>query len=151
MKTRVLKGINFVLATVLGFLGFGCNKPNNYMMEGDFYPELMYGVSFARSATYDVSGKIKDEANNEPIKNIRVTVKSKRGDFQGIYTKTNGSYSMLGAGVVCDSLNIVAEDTTGVYEPDSVQVEVVLVPGKNKDDRYAGKATVHQDFQLKKK
>ena len=148
MKTRVLRGINFVLATVLGFLGFGCNKPDNYM--GGNECVVMYGVLPA-TATYDVSGKIKDEANNKPIKNIRVTVKSKRGDFQGIYTKTNGSYSMLGSGVVCDSLNIVAEDTTGVYEPDSVQVEVVLVPGKNKDDRYAGKATVHQDFQLKKK
>ena len=150
MKTKVLKGINFVLATVLGFLGFGCNKPNKYM-GGDFYPELMYGVSFPGSATYDVSGKVTDETNDKPVKNIRVTVKSKRGDFQGIYTKTNGSYSMLGAGVPCDSLNIVAEDTTGVYEPDSVQVEVVLVPGKNNDSRYAGKATVRQDFHLKKK
>ncbi len=150
MKTRVLKGINFVLATVLGFLGFGCNKPNNYM--GGYNSGesgLMYGVPIP-SATYNVSGKITDEANNKPIKNIRVTVKSKRGDFQGIYTKTNGSYTMLGAGVACDSLNIVAEDATGVYEPDSVQVEVVL-QGKTLSPNYAGEATVQQDFQLKKK
>ena len=150
MKTKVLRGINVIIAAILSFLGFGCSKSINHMY-GEYPIEVAYGVSFS-VAEYDISGKITDETSNKPIKNIRVTVKTEVGNFEGVSTKNNGSYDMYGTGRLCKKVNIVAEDPTGVYEPDSAQVELVFEQEKNLDSRLnSGKATVHQDFQLKKK
>ena len=149
MKTRVLRGINVVIAAILSFLGFGCSKSINHMY-GENPAEVMYGVPMP-VAEYEISGKITDETSNNPIKNIRVTVKTAVGNFEGVSTKNNGSYDMLGAGRSCERVNIVAEDPSGVYAPDSAQVELVFEQEKGLDPMYSGKATVHQDFQLKKK
>lgn len=145
MKTTFRSGINTLIALLLGLFGFGCNAC-----------VCMYGVP---SGDIDVSGTVTDKDANQPIENIRITIKSdERSDepvFPVTYTETDGRYHAAHSyeGWPFRQLKIVAEDTTGVYEADSAVVEV-----KYKETRESrnsswdeGQAIVRQDFQLKKK
>ena len=107
-------------------------------------------------ATYDVSGEITDKADKKPIDNIRVTVKDTTGIqlLPNAFTEKDGRYNVLyDDGFPQNVIRIVAEDTTGVYEADSVQVNVKFdKKGVSKNDNWnEGTTTVQQDFHLKKK
>lgn len=148
MKTTFRSGINSLIALLLGLFGFGCSACL-----------CKYGVPHG---DIDVSGTVTDQESKQPIENIRITIKSNEEyahydepAFPETYTETDGGYH---AGHSYESwpfsqLKIVAEDTTGVYGADSTIVNL-----KYKEDAHSlgdswnkGKASVRQDFQLKKK
>ena len=141
MKVRFLKGINAILALLLGALGFSCVEPR-----------LEYGTP---NADIEVSGTITDQ-DEKPLPNIRVRVKSNRGNqiLPNAYSDENGSYTAADPYAFPENpLNIVVEDTTGVYAADSVLLTVKYDRSSvSKGDNWnSGKVRAEQDFQLKKK
>ena len=146
MKARFLKGINvFLELIILGLVGvsFGsCAKK---------YGAVEYGVPYA---TLDVSGAITDE-EAKPVANIRVTVRNE--DHQilpEVYSEEDGLYSTQANGAFpIPHIEIIAEDTSGVYAPDTARVDVQYDrTGVSGSDHWnEGSASVQQDFKLKKK
>ena len=143
MKAKVLTGINAVIAALLGFLGIGCQS--TIMCE--------YGVPHA---TLNVSGTITN-TESQPVKNIRVSVRLNPVPEAGLVplavSAENGSYESELDGIFpVQTATLFADDTTGVYDPDSVVVELKYDnSGVSKSDHWnRGTATVHQNFQLKK-
>ena len=73
-------------------------------------------------------------------------------DIEG-YTDENGIYDIHVTDIFPkDSVSIVVSDTDGVYEPDSVRIKIDYDRSDtNKNDGfYEGKASINQDFRLKK-
>ena len=145
MKTTFRSGINTLIALVLGLFGFGCSACL-----------CKYGVPHG---DIDVSGTVTDQESKQPIENIRITIKSdERSDepvFPVTYTETDGGYHAYENrhGWPFSQLKIVAEDTSGVYGADSTIVNVQYKENAHSlgDSWNKGKASVRQDFQLKKK
>ena len=145
MKTTFRSGINTLIALVLGLFGFGCSACL-----------CKYGVPHGE---IDVSGTVTDKDANQPIENIRITIKSdERSDepvFPVTYTETDGGYHAYENrhGWPFSQLKIVAEDTSGVYGADSTIVNLKYKENAHSlgDSWNKGKASVRQDFQLKKK
>ena len=136
MKTKILTGINALIAALMAFLGVGCQEPIN-----------MYGVPHA---TLDVSGIITDEAN-QPLKDIKVQVRLLGITSGPKFSDESGKYLFHSQdGLYLDSVDILVQDTAGVYASDSARVAVDLVEYDNIHGWQVGEATAHQDFQLKK-
>lgn len=153
MKRKVLTGINALIALLLGILGLngGCLLKYGPAIVAE------YGVPHAM---FEATGTITNE-ENEPIENIRVTLKDRyrpnrdyRSTMLDVYTADDGTYTVGPYGFFpVDSLDIIVTDTTGVYASDSVSVKVDYDRSKVKwgDNWDSGAGYVHQDFQLKKK
>ena len=137
MKAGLLKGINALIAFLLGVLGFTSCEP-----------KLKYGMPYAE---LEATGKVTNE-RNEPVRSARVTLKnvpSRDG-----YTDAEGIYSICVTNhFPVDSLSILVSDTDGVYQPDSVRLKVDYdrSDAKQHSGFYRGKGYVYQDFQLKEK
>ena len=141
MKVRVIKYVNALLTLLLSALGFtSCESPSG-----------AYGCPHA---TMDVSGTISDE-EAKPVKNIHVSIKHRNHPAMPYaYSDEEGKYRVFCDGVMpFDSVDIVATDTADVYFSDSVRVKVEYDKSKvaNGDNWDNGKATIKQDFHLKKK
>ena len=151
MKVRILKGINAILALLLGLLGVntGCGRAKYGIPE----PVCEYGVPHA---TIEVSGKVTD-TEAQPVKDIKITIKDKWREEPYIpvgYTDEDGNYRTDPYQIFpTDSVDVFATDTTGVYASDSVRVKVDYDRSQvAKDDHWdEGAGSVIQDFQLKKK
>ena len=136
MKKKILTGINAMIAAMMGFLAVGCKEPVN-----------MYGVPHA---DLNVSGTITDE-ENQPLKDIKVQVRLLGYTPGPKYSDENGKYLYHSQeGLEADSVDILVQDTTGVYAPDSARVAVDLVKYDKIQDWQVGEATAKKDFQLKK-
>ena len=109
-----------------------------------------YGTPYEPNFEFEASGEITNEGN-EPIENVEVTVKYRGCPVCGKYSDKEGNYLIRqGYFPTVDSLDIVARDTSGIYEPDSVRMEVVVDPA-TKTKWSEGSFVVKQDFQLRKK
>lgn len=139
MKNKLLVRLNAVLAFLLGAFGLtGCM--------------CKYGVPYAE---FNAEGMVTDQETGEPIENIRVQLKE-NGYYvtPEVYTDENGKYVFdRTIGFPYDSIDIIAQDTAGVYEADSVRVGIIYEKqkGSKNDEWYTGGAFVYQDFKLKKK
>lgn len=142
MKTKVLNSINVFLTMVLTALGFSC-----------FSCTAEYGCP--PLSTLNISGNITNE-ELVPLKNIRITLKEdwwrrvyennqeyNHDYFPTIYTGEDGRYNYTESAIYqWHFFDIIVEDSSGVYAPDSMRVEPKW---------HDGKATIEQNFQLKKK
>lgn len=141
MKAKVISGINLILSALLTLLGFSSC--------GGFMP-VEYGVPHAN---FKASGTITDE-NKSPIENIRVDIHHNGRSLLaegGSYTDKNGKYQVqYGWNFTApfDSIDIVATDTTDIYQSDSVRVSTEL--NKKGDGNWLmGVAEVKADITLK--
>ena len=143
MKAKVLRGINAVLAAILGLLGVSCH-----------FGYAGYGSPYA---TFEMSGIVTDE-QDQPLENIEVAVTNRWGrayqepPYVVGYTDKNGKYEWRTGGDGLDSIDIIVRDTAGVYRADSVSLGVEYDrSGVSKSDHWnMGNAKVQQDFRLKK-
>lgn len=140
MKAKMLSRFNALIALLMGILGFsvtGCAKK--------------YGVPHAE---LEVSGTVTNQAD-ERLEQMRVTVKQDgRQVLPKTYTNESGRYLEQGyVNVPQSTVDIIVEDPSGIYAPDSIRLAVSYEKTKEskKDEWNRGKATVQQDFQLKKK
>ena len=148
MKAKFLQCINALLeAAIIGLIGTSfSNCRTKYGV-----PELEYGSPYA---TYEVSGVITDE-EEKTVANIRVTVQN--DGYQILpeaYSEEDGLYSAKNDRAFPFSrVEIIAEDTSGVYSPDTARVDVRYDrTGVSSSDNWnEGSASILQDFQLKKK
>ena len=140
MTTKLLTSVNSFLFFVLGALGF---SSCNFMAK--------YGVPYAE---LEVTGVVTDQ-EEKCLEDMRITVK--QCGYQVLprtYTNQAGWYKESGdVGALRDSVDIIVEDPSGVYAPDSARLPFILDKSKvSKNDPWnEGKATVRQDFKLKKK
>ncbi len=140
MKAKLLTSINSLLVFLLGVLGF---SSCNYMAK--------YGVPHAE---LEVSGMVTNQ-EAQRLEDMRVTVKQEgRQALPRTYTNQAGWYEEHGyIDVPRNTVDIIVEDPSGVYASDSIHLEITYDKkdvSKN-DDWNEGKATVRQDFKLKKK
>ena len=140
MKANVLRGFNAILAFLLTLLGFtACESP-----------KCEYGVPHA---DFDVSGEITDQ-DDQPLENIQVRVRDEWGNtYPAEYTDIDGAYRIINEETFpSDSMDIIVRDTAGVYESDSVRIKTDYdLSGVVEGGWYQGQATIHHDFQLRKK
>ena len=124
---------------------------------------MLTGVAFTFAACYapahdprmefEATGDITNE-DNEPIENIEVAAKYKGHPLTtSCYSNEEGAYRIHEGYFpdLFDSIDIVARDTSGIYESDSVRVKVEVDPSTSRDKWFEGTFAVQQDFQLKKK
>ncbi|MCR4664512.1 MAG: radical SAM-associated putative lipoprotein [Paludibacteraceae bacterium] len=151
MKAKIITKVNALITLLLGVLGFNsCDMSKKYGP-----PEVisLYGTPYT---IIDVKGRVADETN-KPLKNIRVELKDIRNKDYPMdekYTDENGEYTLNRTqDFSTDSIDIVATDTAGVYESDSVRltVDYDMSDANNHGGFYEGTGHVYQDFQLKKK
>jgi putative lipoprotein (rSAM/lipoprotein system) len=142
MKARLLTRVNAFIALLMGVLGFGS-------CESHLIAE--YGCPHA---TLEVSGTITDESN-QPVENIQVKVKSEgRQITQEAYSNADGQYTTDQYAIFpVSTVDLIVTDTAGVYEGDSVRMDVTydksqVAKGDHWDE---GDAVIQYDFQLKKK
>ena len=142
MKTKILTGINALIAALFGVLGMSCRQ---LVAE--------YGCPYA---TLDVSGTITD-SEAQPVENIQVSVKlnanPQAGKVPVAVSAEDGLYEGELEGVFpVQTAMLYADDTTGVYASDSAEVKLTYDKSQvSPSDRWnSGTATVKQDFQLKK-
>ena len=122
---------------------------------------MLTGVAFTFAACYgtppeepymefEASGEIFNQ-ENEPLENIEVSIKYWGTSAMNGFSDENGQYLLK---AICfpslDSIDIVARDTTGVYEPDSARVKLDFDPNTRRDRWSEGTLIAQQDFQLKK-
>ena len=140
MKAKLLTSINSLLVFLLGVLGF---SSCNYMAK--------YGVPHAE---LEVSGMVTNQ-EEQRLEDMRVTVKQEgRQALPRTYTNQAGWYEEHGyIDVPRNTVDIIVEDPSGVYASDSIHLEITYDKKdvSKSDDWNEGKATVRQDFKLKKK
>lgn len=140
MKVKLLTSINSLLVFLLGVLGF---SSCNYMAK--------YGVPHAE---LEVSGMVTNQ-EEQRLEDMRVTVKQEgRQALPRTYTNQAGWYEEHGyIDVPRNTVDIIVEDPSGVYASDSIHLEITYDKKdvSKSDDWNEGKATVRQDFKLKKK
>lgn len=140
MKAKLLTSINSLLVFLLGVLGF---SSCNYMVK--------YGVPHAE---LEVSGMVTNQ-EEQRLEDMRVTVKQEgRQALPRTYTNQAGWYEEHGyIDVPRNTVDIIVEDPSGVYASDSIHLEITYDKKdvSKSDDWNEGKATVRQDFKLKKK
>jgi len=139
MKTRVRNGFNSMMAFILSLFGFGCFSCG------------MYGTPHAE---LEISGRIRNK-NKEPLEEIRVTVKTDEEERIGVprvYTDEYGKYNTGKCMIFPRSyVDIIVEDPAGVYERDSVRVDVEYNRLGVTEPFHKGKAHIERDFQLQAK
>ena len=110
-----------------------------------------YGAPYAE---LEVSGIVTNQ-EDQRLEDMRVTVKQEgHQTLPRTYTNQEGWYEEQGyIDLPRPTVDIIVEDPSGVYAPDSVRLEVTYDKTKvsKKDHWNEGKATVRQDFKLKKK
>ena len=124
---------------------------------------MLTGVAFTFAACYapariperefEATGEITNE-EDEKLENIEVSINYSRCNIYATYSNSIGQYRIhqLFAEYFPDSVDVIARDTSGVYETDSVRVGVEYTPSESPvKTNIAGKLSVHQDFQLKKR
>lgn len=123
---------------------------------------MLTGVAFTFAACYapahepnmefEAIGDITNE-ENEPIESIEVAAKYRGYPLVTGYSNEEGAYRIHEGYFpdLFDSIDIVARDTSGIYEPDSVRVKVEIDPTTKRGKWFVGTFSVQHDFQLKKK
>ena len=139
MKARILTRFNALLTFLLGLFGFGMTACL-----------VKYGVPHAE---LDVSGTITNQ-KEERLEEICVTIKQEGNQvLPRTYTNEMGRYKEQGnIHMPQSTIDIIVEDPSGVYAPDSIRLAVTYDKSKvdRRDDWNRGKATIEQNFQLKK-
>lgn len=140
MKTKLLSRINALFVFLLGILGFtSCEL------------RTKYGVPYAE---IEVSGVVTDQ-ENERLEDIRITVKQEGHQvLPRTYTNQAGWFDENGnIELPTNTVDIIVDDPSGVYAPDSIRLNITYDATKEskKNSWNQGKATIRQDFQLKKK
>ena len=110
-----------------------------------------YGCPYAE---YDVEGQVYGE-NNEPLENIQVVVGTYDRDWRSpdtVYTNADGYYRAIHrlTSTGGDCIEVIVNDTVGVYESDSRHIASGKMTVEDKDSwnvRYSMRA----DFKLNKK
>lgn len=141
MKTRLLwdkilrMGIKLCMLTGVAFTFAAC-----------------YAPAYEAEMEFEVYGEVTNE-ENQALKNIEVTIKHHGWPMCKKYSDEKGKYLIYEERMhyFSDSVDIIARDTSGIFEPDSVRVFVAVEPKPGPKDRWAGSFSVKQDFQLKKK
>ncbi|MBR1809333.1 MAG: radical SAM-associated putative lipoprotein [Paludibacteraceae bacterium] len=145
MAKTILTKFNLIITSLLAVLGFsscGSSQP------------LEYGTPFA---DFTAKGQVLNEAN-KPLENIQIIVKRGHKDDAEIiylnwqdtlYTNTAGVYYEYYSEVFPFTYNrVIANDTTGVYASDSIDVNTRYSNGDGHWDY--GESTLTADFTLKK-
>ena len=152
MKAKFLRYINTFLETaimVLVGVSFG-GCATKYGVG----PEPVVAEYGAPYATFEVSGSVTNE-DSKPAAGIRVTVQSDGNPLlPETYSEEDGLYTIKDGGAFpMPHIEIIAEDTSGMYAPDTARVDVQYDRSSvSKDEGWNfGKASIIQDFQLKKK
>ena len=142
---KLLNKVNGAIVLALSAMGFS----NASVFEPEEPIVCGYGVPHAE---FEVTGKVTD-TKSKPLPNIQVTVRNDRGPYQDGMTKEDGSYMVGGyEDFPTDSLEIIAEDPSGVYASDTVRVKVTYEQSADNHDHWnQGTAYVQQDFKLKKR
>ena len=132
LKMYLLGKVNVLLSAVLVLLGYSC-CPENAEDE-----PMEYGCPFAY---YNVEGAVLD-SEGKALKDIRIMHKFipvADDDHLWAYpldtlqTDAEGKYKIEGSNwhyTLLDSLRVIAEDPSGVYATDSVDVELTLTKKK---------------------
>jgi len=143
MKLKLLTGIRVIIAVLLGLsvlTGCGSNSETDILMSG------------VPSAGLDLSGVVTNP-DKQTLENIRVIVNTSAPMLivDTMYTKKDGMYACEYA-IFPDMkyVDIIVEDTTGIYHRDSVRVTDIKYVDDKEGGWDNGKVTIHQDFQLKK-
>ena len=133
-----------LLAGVLSALGFSCTE----CVQRD-----MYGCPYA---DFEVKGRVTG-AENAPLKGIKVSVRTEKGESAYAVSDENGKYGvgMETTFAMAGSVWVKAEDIDGEagggsFAADSVEVAVVPSDYKGGGEWYEGKATKNVDFILEK-
>lgn len=148
MRKWLLNKVNQVLALCLSALGLaGCMAEKYGVPE----PVCMYGTPYA---TFDVEGYVTNEST-EPVEGVKVEVRELfkvTGEEQAVaVTDAEGHYKISNRSIETrDSIWIYANDTTGVYAPDSAKVRITY-DRSHKDAWYEGDGFAKADFVLRKK
>ena len=145
-----------MISALLGMLGFAaCGSkdddnnvatPNPNPDDGEHYIEspCLYGQPYAQ---FKVEGAVFNE-EGLAVEGVKVYVRDNYGDT----TKTDqdGKFVFDSSDIMpFNDLWVIAEDPSGVYEADSVQVDAKFEGGNR--DWYVGSYSTTQDFTLKKK
>ena len=101
---------------------------------------------------FEAIGDITNE-ENEPIESIEVAAKYRGYPLVTGYSNEDGAYRIHEDYFpdLFDSIDLVARDTSGIYESDSVRVKVEIDRSTSHDKWFEGTFAVQHDFQLKKK
>ena len=110
-----------------------------------------YGCPYAE---YDVEGRIYDE-NGNPLENMQVVVRTYDSDWDypdTVYTNADGRYrvvhSLTSTGGDC--MEVIVNDTAGVYESDSRHISSGKMTVEDKDS-WNVSYSMRADFRLDKK
>ena len=145
MRTKILKVINYLLTLLIGPLAMtACYV--KYGVSPEILPE--YGCPYAE---FEVTGKVMDQ-DSMPVNNIRVTVHHDGALIMPeAYSAEDGRYAaFFEAAMPADQVEIIAHDTAGVYESDTVRnIHVTYTGGDGGWN--VGHTSLEQDFILKKK
>ena len=168
MKIKIIKGVNWILASLIGMLGFsGCLEwlgisPDMY---GSPYKE--YGCP---SADYTVKGAVIDKVTEDPIPGIRVGYspaewneeafgpQPEHGETSGVFVITNpngeftltGSFFGYGQNITFPVfLDDVDGEENGLYQTEKIDVNFKNAVNNGNSSRwYEGEYTVTTTFQL---
>ena len=137
-KLRMM--MNALLTTILGWLAVSCHQ---------FAP--MYGPAMP-DCSLSLDGEVTDE-QNEPLKSMQVIIKTHRlGTIDSLHTndagKFNATYALLESGN--DTLQIVINDTSNVYAPDTLQIPFTDMELESESE-WSKCYDLDIDIQLKKK
>ena len=130
-----------ILSALLGMLGYAACGDKD---EEDPYGPCLYGQPYAH---FKVDGSVINE-EGAPVKDVKVYVRDNYGDT----TKTdpNGKFTFNSNDIMpYRNLWVIAEDPSGVYAADSVNVTTKFEGGNG--DWYEGSYSTTHDFTLKKK
>ena len=147
MRIKILKAINYLITLLLGPLAMtGC-----LVKYGVPEPDIpvAYGSPYAE---FEVTGKVMDQ-DSTPVQNIRITVHAPNGGqiMPEAYSEEDGRYdAFYEAAFAVDKVDIIAHDTAGIYDSDTVRNVAVEYTGGG-SGWYEGHTSVEQDFVLKKK
>ncbi len=123
MSKKLLKGTNWLLAGILGLLGFtGCETTSG---------KEEYG---SPHADYTVKGKVVDKATQEPIEGVSVTMGyDPEHVMEPVMTDENGMFELT-TGDRCPTLYVddIDGDENGAYESEEIELDIddaVHTPG----------------------
>lgn len=157
IKKSFIRGINFVLATLLTLFGFNkCTEP-----------EVEYGVP---NADYTIKGTVVDKADAKPIKGIRIGFTRYYSEPVVMYgvmpqpyrsnaadtTTVAGSYELSDNFIPVEDINIYVQDIdgteNGLYKDTVINVDMKNATKSGKATNwYEGKFTKVQNIELNRK
>lgn len=150
MKKKYLKVSNCLLTGMLALLGCSSNEPFN---DPDIV--LEYGTP---SATYQIKGKVVDHTTKEPLRDMKVVVTPGNNSKEyfskdTLTTSADGTFAKDFERIFpCDEFKVIAQDTTGNYGKDSIQVTITkqdYAPGSS-SNWFSGIAKKEVTVMMKK-